>query len=79
MATDWEDYARHMMEVMFQIAGFINAAGENNFSPRPSYRPLTRFEQRGINLGHEVRDIVFEKIAYERSISSKPSTPSSPQ
>jgi len=79
MATDWEDYARHMMVVMNQVTEFINAAGENNFSTRPVYRPLTRFEQRGMSLGHEVRDLVFNKAAYERSISSKPSTPSNPE
>jgi tRNA (guanine-N7-)-methyltransferase len=61
MATDWEDYARHMMRVMSQIRGVINATGDDNFSPRPDYRPLTRFEQRGIGLGHEVRDLIFTK------------------
>ena len=61
MATDWEDYARHMMRVMSKVNGFVNAAGDYNFAPRPDYRPLTRFEQRGIGLGHEVRDLIFTK------------------
>ena len=79
MATDWEDYARHMMKVMLQVRGFINTAGVNNYSTRPFYRPQTRFEQRGISLGHEVRDLVFKKVVYDGSMSSKPSTPSNPQ
>ena len=79
MATDWEDYARHMMKVMSQVRGFVNTAGVNKYSTRPFYRPLTKFEQRGKSLGHEVRDLVFEKVVYEGSISSKPSTPSNPQ
>lgn len=61
MATDWEDYAHHMMAVINLAAGFTNAAGQNNFSTRPDYRPLTRFEQRGQRLGHQVWDLVFSK------------------
>lgn len=60
MATDWEDYARHMMEVMERCALFINTAGPGNFAPRGE-RPPTRFENRGRRLGHRVWDLVFER------------------
>jgi len=61
MATDWEDYAEHMLGVMEQSAAFRNCAAAGNYSPRPDYRPTTRFEQRGKRLGHEVWDLVFER------------------
>lgn len=62
MATDWEDYAAQMLEVTQQSAAFRNCAGSGNFSPRPDYRPVTRFEQRGLKLGHGVWDLLFERI-----------------
>lgn len=62
MATDWEDYARHMLEVMGQSPAFRNCAGAGNYSPRPDYRPVTKFEQRGQRLGHGVWDLVFERV-----------------
>ncbi len=61
MATDWENYAEHMMEVMTAATGFINTAGEGQYLPRPDYRPLTKFEQRGQRLGHGVWDLIFRK------------------
>ncbi len=63
IATDWEDYAGHIMEVISAADGFINQAGEGNFSPRPEHRPLTKFEQRGQRLGHGVWDLLFEKVS----------------
>lgn len=63
MATDWEDYALQMMEVMSRAPGFENAAGSGRFSARPEWRTETRFERRGERLGHEVRDLVFRKTA----------------
>ena len=62
MATDWEDYAEHMMEVMCLAPGFENLAPEYHFSPAPAYRPKTKFETRGEKLGHGVWDILFRKI-----------------
>ncbi len=62
MATDWEDYAVHMLEVMEQSPAFHNCAGTGNFSPRPDYRPVTKFEQRGQRLGHGVWDLVFQRV-----------------
>ncbi len=61
LATDWEDYARHMMEVLSAEPGLRNVAGPGEFSPRPPFRPLTKFEQRGQRLGHGVWDLIFER------------------
>ncbi|MDF2530415.1 MAG: hypothetical protein K0Q57_1295 [Gammaproteobacteria bacterium] len=61
LATDWENYAEHMMAVLSQDSGFENMAGLNQFSPRPDSRPLTKFEQRGHRLGHGVWDLLFTK------------------
>ena len=62
MATDWEDYAKHMMRVMNAAEGFTNTAGQDQYLPRPEYRPQTKFEQRGQRLGHGVWDLIFKKI-----------------
>ena len=61
LATDWEDYARYMMRVMEAAPGFRNLAGAAKFSPRSPDRPLTKFEQRGQRLGHDVWDLVFAR------------------
>lgn len=61
MATDWEHYAEHMMEVLCQSGAFENIAPEYQFSPKPEYRPDTKFEKRGERLGHGVWDILFRK------------------
>lgn len=61
MATDWEPYADHMMEVMSTAAGFTNQQEEYCFSPCPDYRPLTKFEKRGERLGHGVWDLLFSR------------------
>lgn len=60
MATDWEHYAEQMMEVMEAAEGFSNSSGPGEYTPRPDYRPLTKFERRGERLGHGVWDLVFE-------------------
>ncbi|MDG6778634.1 tRNA (guanosine(46)-N7)-methyltransferase TrmB [Thiomicrorhabdus sp. zzn3] len=62
MATDWENYAEHMMEVMSAAPDFRNTQAQGEYTPRPDYRPLTKFEQRGQRLGHGVWDLIFEKI-----------------
>lgn len=62
MATDWEAYALHMMEVMSAAPGFRNQAGEGQYVARPEgSRPFTRFEKRGERLGHGVWDLIFIK------------------
>lgn len=62
MATDWLDYAEHMLAVMQSADGFSNASASGDFIPRPDYRPQTRFEQRGQRLGHPVRDLLYRRI-----------------
>jgi tRNA (guanine-N7-)-methyltransferase len=58
-ATDWEPYAQQMLEVLSAEPGLRNTA--EGFAPKPDYRPLTKFEKRGLKLGHGVWDVVFEK------------------
>jgi len=62
MATDWEAYAEHMMEVMIASQGYQNCAGQGQYAERPESRPLTKFEQRGHRLGHGVWDLLFERV-----------------
>ncbi|MBA3980734.1 MAG: tRNA (guanosine(46)-N7)-methyltransferase TrmB [Alcanivorax sp.] len=62
MATDWEDYAAHMLDVMEAAIGWENMAGQGAFSPRPAWRPETKFERRGARLGHGVWDLLYRKI-----------------
>jgi tRNA (guanine-N7-)-methyltransferase len=79
-ATDWENYALQMLDVLGSEPSLENsvcrtrrplalaasleadsAAGLAGFAPRPEYRPLTKFENRGLRLGHGVWDIIFKK------------------
>lgn len=60
-ATDWENYAEQMLEVLSAEASLENTA--NGFAERPAYRPLTKFEQRGLRLGHGVWDVIFRRRA----------------
>jgi tRNA (guanine-N7-)-methyltransferase len=58
-ATDWQPYAQQMLEVLSAEPGLRNTA--EGYAPRPDYRPLTKFEDRGLKLGHGVWDLVFVK------------------
>ena len=60
VATDWQDYADWALSVLCEVPGLVNAA--EGFAPRPAYRPLTKFERRGLQLGHQVRDLVFRRV-----------------
>jgi tRNA (guanine-N7-)-methyltransferase len=60
LATDWEAYALHMMEVVENEPTLINCSGAGKYCDLPA-RPETKFEQRGRRLGHGVWDLVFEK------------------
>ncbi|MBS1154498.1 MAG: tRNA ((46)-N7)-methyltransferase TrmB [Proteobacteria bacterium] len=64
LATDWEDYAVQMLEVLAAEPALQNTA--EGYAPRPDYRPLTKFENRGLKLGHGVWDLVFTKPAASR-------------
>jgi len=57
VATDWQDYAEQVLRVLTEEPLLENTAAD--YAPRPAYRPLTKFEQRGIRLGHGVWDLVF--------------------
>ena len=59
IATDWEDYAEHIMETLESHQHFKNTLGDHIYSPRPKHRPFTKFENRGQKLGHSVWDIIF--------------------
>jgi tRNA (guanine-N7-)-methyltransferase len=70
-ATDWQPYAEQMLEVLRAEPGLHNTV--EAFAPRPAHRPLTKFEQRGLALGHGVWDLVFAKAP-----SLSPSSPPNP-
>lgn len=59
-ATDWEDYAIQMLQVLSAEPLLANTA--EDYAPRPEWRPLTKFEQRGLRLGHGVWDLLFRRI-----------------
>lgn len=60
-ATDWQEYAEHMLEVLSAESTLHNSQSEGGYTPKPESRPLTKFEQRGERLGHGVWDLVFIK------------------
>ncbi|MBK7900211.1 MAG: tRNA (guanosine(46)-N7)-methyltransferase TrmB [Azonexus sp.] len=74
-ATDWEEYGAQMLEVLSGESTLVNSADgpstelrtgpstelRTGFAPRPDYRPLTKFENRGLRLGHGVWDVIFKK------------------
>jgi tRNA (guanine-N7-)-methyltransferase len=62
LATDWMDYAYHMMTVLGNSADFVNASGVEQFMPRPDFRPVTKYEQRGLRLGHQTWDLIFQCV-----------------
>jgi tRNA (guanine-N7-)-methyltransferase len=58
-ATDWQPYAEQMLQVLSAEPGLTNTAAD--YAPKPDYRPVTKFEHRGLKLGHGVWDLVFER------------------
>lgn len=60
-ATDWQEYAEHMLELLSKAPGLYNSQTAGGYSPKPESRPLTKFELRGERLGHGVWDIIFLK------------------
>ena len=67
-ATDWQPYAEQMLGVLSAAPGLANTAA--GYAPRPAWRPLTKFEQRGLKLGHGVWDLLFS--------ASTPAGPNTP-
>jgi tRNA (guanine-N7-)-methyltransferase len=60
VATDWAHYAGQVLAVLGAESRLANTA--RGYAPRPDYRPLTKFEERGLRLGHDVYDIVFRRV-----------------
>lgn len=58
VATDWENYAEHILEVLAANSKLENTASD--YAPKPEYRPETKYERRGLGLGHGVWDLVFK-------------------
>ena len=61
LATDWQDYAEQMWDVLDATDGIVNRAGERGSVPRPDWRPQTHFETRGQKLGHGVWDLLYDR------------------
>ena len=64
-ATDWQPYAEQMLEVLGaepKLANTASGAGLGGYAPKPDYRPLTKFENRGLRLGHGVWDLVYQRV-----------------
>jgi len=61
-ATDWEHYAKEMLKILGASKSITNASADKTYCERPSYRPLTKFENRGIRLGHGVWDLIFKRL-----------------
>jgi tRNA (guanine-N7-)-methyltransferase len=66
-ATDWQPYAEQMLEVLGRSPLLENRSASSHpelggYAPRPHYRPLTKFENRGLRLGHGVWDLVFHRV-----------------
>jgi len=59
LATDWQDLAEHMLTVCDQDPDLINISGTGKFTPRPAWRPVTKFEKRGKKLDHGVWDLCY--------------------
>jgi tRNA (guanine-N7-)-methyltransferase len=61
LATDWQPYAEHMLEVMQSNPDFVNLSTKGDYCERPGWRPTTKYERRGKRLGHEVRDLLYQR------------------
>ena len=62
LATDWQDYAGQMWDVLDATEGLRNRAGARGHVPRPEWRPQTHFESRGQRLGHGVWDLLYDRV-----------------
>ncbi len=60
-ATDWEPYAEQMLEVLSASPAFDNSQADGGYTPRPDFRPLTKFEGQGLDKGHVVHDLIFRR------------------
>jgi tRNA (guanine-N7-)-methyltransferase len=62
LATDWQPYAEHMLETLEAAPDWRNAVSPGAYADKPDWRIETRFERRGLNLGHGVRDLLYRRI-----------------
>jgi len=69
-ATDWQDYAEHMLDILDATPGLVNQHGKGSYAPRADERPLTKFEQRGLSRGHTVHDLRYMKGITPRVLPS---------
>ena len=69
-ATDWREYAEHMLAVLDACPQLHNQAGDGNYAHKPHYRVETRFERRGQQLGHGVWDLLYQRRPTDRHISN---------
>lgn len=63
LATDWEPYAKNMLQVMEGATGYKNMGSPGEYSLRPNFRPVTKFEARGERLGHGVWDLLYVRTS----------------
>jgi len=61
LATDWQPYAEHVLEVMQSSPDFVNLSPTGDYCETPDWRPYTKYEARGERLGHEVRDLLYRR------------------
>lgn len=61
LATDWQEYADHMLEVLGASPAFENLSPGGDWCERPAWRPATRYERRGVRLGYATRDLLFRR------------------
>ncbi len=61
LATDWQPYADHMLEVLGASPDFTNLSVQGDYCMRPDWRPETKYERRAGRLGHKIRDLLFER------------------
>jgi len=61
LATDWQPYAEHMLEIMQSSPDFTNLSASGDYCERPEWRPFTKYEERGERLGHDVRDLLYQR------------------
>jgi tRNA (guanine-N7-)-methyltransferase len=74
LATDWAPYAEHMLEVLAATPGFTNLSATGDFCEKPDWRPDTKYELRGDRLGHETRDLLFQRTeGHEICLAAAPS------
>ncbi|KAA0443644.1 MAG: tRNA (guanosine(46)-N7)-methyltransferase TrmB [Candidatus Thioglobus sp.] len=66
LATDWQDYAEQMLQMLEENKHFKNIQNAHTYSPRPDFRPLSKFEKRGQRLGHKIWDLIFINQNEER-------------